>query len=60
MRFRRILRIGDDIEIRTLPVEKWERKGHQFVRLYIAYVVDGAPATESFHTAIFRIAERKA
>jgi hypothetical protein len=58
MCFRRALRVGDAIEIRTLPIERWERKGHQFVKLYIAYVVEGAPAVEAYHTAIFRLAER--
>jgi acyl dehydratase len=60
MRFRRVLRAGDSIEIRTVPVEKWERKGHQFVKLYIAYAVDDRPAIEAFHTAIFSLAERRA
>jgi hypothetical protein len=37
--FRRLLRVGDDIDVRAVPLEKWERKGHHFVELYIAYVV---------------------
>jgi len=60
MRFRRILEVGDAIEMRTLPIEKWERKGHQFIKLYVAYLVDGSPALEAYHTAIFRLAERAA
>ena len=55
MRFRRLLRVGDEIEVRAVPLEKWERKGHQFIKLYVAYVVGGEIATEIWHTAIFRV-----
>ena len=55
IRFRRLLRVGDAIEVRAVPLEKWERKGHQFIRLYVAYVVSGEIATEIWHTAIFRM-----
>jgi acyl dehydratase len=58
MHFRRALKAGDTIEMRTVPIDKWERKGHQFLKLYIAFVVDDTPAVEAWHTAIFRIAER--
>ncbi len=59
-RFRhlRVIRLGDELEVRTIPVEKWTRRGHQFARLYIAMLVDGRPALEAQHTAIFRVAER--
>lgn len=56
LRFRRLLRVGDAIEVRAVPLEKWERKGHQYIKLYVAYVVDGEIATEIWHTAIFRVA----
>jgi acyl dehydratase len=58
VRFRRLLRVGDKIEVRAVPLEKWERKGHQFIKLYVAYVVGGEIATEIWHTAIFRVATR--
>ncbi|HEY7638139.1 MAG TPA: hypothetical protein VH814_00340 [Steroidobacteraceae bacterium] len=58
IRFRRLLRVGDAIEVRALPLEKWERKGHQFIKLYVAYAVGGEIATEIWHTAIFRVAPR--
>lgn len=58
MTFRRRLEVGDEVEIRAVPVEKWERKGHEFIKVYIAYMVDGSPAVEADHTAIFKIAER--
>jgi acyl dehydratase len=58
LRLRKLLRVGDRIEVRALPIEKWERKGHQFIKLYVAFAVGGKIATEILHTAIFRVAER--
>jgi acyl dehydratase len=58
IRFRKLLGVGDAIEVRAVPMEKWEKKGHQFIKLYIAYVVAGEVATEIYHTAIFRVAEK--
>lgn len=56
LRFRQLLRVGDAVEVRSVPVEKWEKKGHQFIKLYIAYLLNGDVATEIYHTAIFRVA----
>jgi hypothetical protein len=58
LRLRKLLRVGDEIEVRAVPLEKWERKGHQFIKLYVAYAVGGEIAAEIFHTAIFRVAAR--
>jgi len=58
LRLRKLMRVGDEIEVRAVPLEKWERKGHQFIKLYVAYVVRGEIAAEIFHTAIFRVATR--
>ena len=58
MTFRRILKVGDTVEIRAIPIEKWERKGHEFIKLYLAFVVDGAPAVEALHTAIYKVAAK--
>lgn len=60
MRLRRTLRAGEPIEIRAVPMEKWERKGHELVKLYVAYFVNELLATEVFHTAIYRVATRTA
>ena len=56
VRLRRLLRVGDEIEVRTVPTRKWRRKGHEFVDLGIVYVVGGEVATEIEHTSIFSIA----
>jgi acyl dehydratase len=58
IRFHKLLRVGDAIEVRAVPLEKWERRGHQFLKLYVAYAVAGEITTEIEHTAIFRVAER--
>lgn len=57
VRFRELVRVGDTLSVRAVPLEKWERKGHQFIRLYIAYHRLDVLTTEIFHTAIFRVAE---
>jgi len=58
IRFRKLLHVGDAIEVRAVPVDKWEKKGHQFIKLYIAYLLEGEVATEIHHTAIFKVAEK--
>ena len=55
VRFHRLLRVGDEIEVRTVPTRKWLRKGHEFVSLAIAYMVEGVVATEIQHVSIFRV-----
>jgi acyl dehydratase len=57
IRFRELVRVGDTLAVNAVPVEKWERKGHQFIRLYITYKRLDVLTTEMFHTAIFRVAE---
>lgn len=49
------LHLGDPVEIRAMPIEKWERKGHEFLRLYVVFLNDGLPAVEVLHSAIFKV-----
>ncbi len=56
VRHRQALRVGDRVAVRAVPLEKWRRKGHEFVRLYIDLHRDGTLTTEIFHTAIFKVA----
>ena len=51
----RALRVGEAVEVRAIPLEKWEKKGHQFFRVYVAMITGSAPAVEVWHTAIFRV-----
>lgn len=52
--FHDVLRLGNEYEVRAVPEEKWERKGHQMVRLYVAVRSGAKTYAEVLHTAIFR------
>jgi len=52
--FREALRAGTAYEVRAVPEEKWLRKGHEFVRLYVAIRAGERVVAEILHTAIFR------
>ena len=56
VRHRQALRVGESVAVRAVPLEKWRRKGHEFVRLYIDVHRDQTLTTEMFHTAIFKVA----
>jgi hypothetical protein len=52
---RSALCLGDPIEIRAMPIDKWERKGHELVKLYVVFLNGGRPAVEVYHSAIFTV-----
>ena len=52
---RKPLQVGQEIEVRAIPTEKWRRKGHEFIKLYVAMMTQGEVAIEVEHTAIFHI-----
>ena len=52
--FHHALRAGTAYEVRAIPEEKWERKGHEFVRLYVAVRSGERVMAEVIHTAIYR------
>jgi acyl dehydratase len=58
MTFRRMLEVGNRVEVRAIPTEKWRHKGHEFIKLYVAFIVDGVPAVEATHTAIYKVAPK--
>jgi hypothetical protein len=47
------LRVGANYEVRAIPEEKWNHKGHEFVRLYVALRREQRTVAEILHTAIF-------
>lgn len=49
------IRAGETVEVRAVPTDKWERRGHQFVNLYVAMLVEGTLRVEVGHKAIFRV-----
>lgn len=56
MVMRQGLRIGQDIVIKAVPIKKWERKGHEFISLYVVFLVADEVALEVEHTAIYKLA----
>jgi len=52
--FHDVVRLGNEYEVRAVPEEKCERKGHQMVRLYVAIRSGGKTYAEVLHTAIFK------
>ena len=52
--FHAAARAGEMFEVRAIPEEKWLRKGHEFVRLYVCILRDGRVVTQILHTAIFQ------
>jgi hypothetical protein len=52
---RGLLRIGQRVEVRAVPEERWEKKGHQYFRVYVALMADDHPVVEIWHTAIFTV-----
>ncbi len=53
---REAIRVGDQLEVLAIPTEKWKRKGHEFIKLYICIRDREKVALEVEHTAIFRLA----
>ena len=52
---RGLLRLGQRVEVRAVPVERWEKKGHQYFKVYVALTVADDPLVEVWHTAIFSV-----
>lgn len=57
VRCHQLLEVGDVVDVHTIVQDRWERKGHQFLRTYTRYERGGELTTEISHTAIFRVAE---
>jgi acyl dehydratase len=56
IRFHRLLCVNETVAVEAVPIDKWSRRGHEFVRLYLRFTRDGEVTTEIFHTAIFKVA----
>lgn len=52
---RGLARLGQTYEVRAVPIERWEKKGHQFWKVYMAIVLDNRPIVEIWHSAIFGV-----
>lgn len=58
IRFLDVARVGTRYEVRAIPEEKWNRKGHEFARLFVAIRAVGdtgaRTVAEVAHSMIFR------
>ena len=52
-------RVGPRYEVRAIPEEKWNRKGHEFARLFVAIRCDGRTVAAIAHEMIFRPAAKR-
>ena len=55
-RHRQAVKVGDTLTVKSVPLEKWQKKGHEFIRLYVSYWRDGELTTDILHTAIYKVA----
>jgi acyl dehydratase len=58
IRHRRTIHVGDEVELRCVPIEKWKRGESDWVRFYQVYRVDGVPAVEVWKTSVIKVAQR--
>jgi acyl dehydratase len=58
LRHRRVIRVGDDVELRCVPTDKWKRGDNEWVRFYQVYRVGGEPALEVWKTSVITVAQR--
>ncbi len=50
------LKTDDTITIRSVTTDKWQKKGHEFIKLWVTYWRGDELTTEIDHTAIFKVA----
>jgi len=54
----RAIKINEEIAVDCQPTDRWEHKGHQFIRLYVTMFSGNDLVFEADHTAIFKIAQK--
>jgi len=60
VRHRRLIRVGEQVDLRCVPIEKWKRGESDWVRFYQVYLADGEPAVEVWKTSVIKVAQRAA
>jgi len=55
MTTRGVMRVGDVVEVRCIPLEKWEKRGNEWARFYQVFLVDGEPMMEVMKTSVFKV-----
>jgi len=52
---RKILRVGDSVNILTVPLEKWDKKENHWLTIYCAVSRNGEVCAEIYHTQIIKL-----
>jgi len=55
---RGVIRVGDEVELLCVPIEKWKRKDNEWVKFYQVYVVNGQPLVEVWKSSIITFVPR--
>ena len=55
---RGLIRVGDEVELRCVPIEKWKRGENEWVKFYQAYIVDDQPVVEVWKSSIIKFVPR--
>lgn len=53
---RSALRVGDEVTVRSAVLDKWQKKGHEFIRIWVTLWRGDELTTDMHHTAIFKVA----
>ena len=56
---RRAIRVGDNVQTRCVPYEKWRKGANEWVKFYQLYLVDEEPAIEVWKTSVIKVAARR-
>ena len=56
-RHRAAVRVGDTLTVKSATLERWERKGHEFIKAYVSLWRGDELTTDMLHTAIFKVAD---
>ncbi len=55
---RGLIRVGDEVELRCVPIEKWKRGENEWVKFYQVYIVNDQPVVEVWKSSIIKFVPR--
>ena len=53
-----LIRVGDEVELRCVPIEKWKRGESEWVKFYQVYIVNDQPVVEVWKSSIIKFVPR--
>ena len=53
-----LIRVGDEVELRCVPIEKWKRGENEWVKFYQVYIVNDQPVVEVWKSSIIKFVPR--